>query len=56
MSPEQWNTYCYKYNEMNGIVQPEQLKRDIEYYRQDGIRRRKDQYAKQQLDEYNASW
>ena len=40
MSVEQWNTYCFEFNKLNGLEQPEKLIKDMEYYAQENRRRR----------------
>jgi hypothetical protein len=39
MSPEQWTTYCYNYNQLNGLPQPPQLVADMQAIQQENIRR-----------------
>ena len=56
MSPEQWNTYCYQYNQLNEIAQPPQLINDIQYYQRENARRRRQAIEAKKLAEYNASW
>ena len=41
MTPEQWYTYCYNYNKLNNIPQPPQLERDLKFFADDAVRRRK---------------
>ena len=40
MSCEQWNTYCFDFNKLNGIEQPPQLVKDMEYYAQESQRKK----------------
>ena len=39
MSPEQWNTYCYDYNQLNGVPQPPQLVKELQQYREEHDRK-----------------
>jgi len=40
MSPEQWNTYCFNFNQLNGVPQPQKLLDDIRTYQEQAKRRR----------------
>lgn len=41
MSPGQWNTYCYHFNYLNDMPQPEKLVKDVQAYNNEIARKKR---------------
>lgn len=55
MSPEQWNTYCFNFNQLNGVPQPPQLVKDLEECAADRTRKHNYIVEKRRNERYRNS-
>ena len=56
MTVQAWDTYCYEFNEMNGIQQPQGLLDNMRLYHNQEIQRQDQIQKEKDLIEYQNSW